>query len=203
MARCPSCDYPLPEDRARLGARCPSCRNALYEPPTRFGRPLRPGEAACTVHPENESIDTCARCGNFFCEICRCRWRDQLLCSACVERALESSEAAPHQERAHFVQSLMGLLAGIGAWVLAGLGIIVGGLLANSSPQGLIAGSLLIVAALGCAALAALFGVGLSAAALRARGNHMIMAASGLFLSGLLFGLVSGFIAYNLYTQMG
>ena len=92
MARCPSCDYPLPEDRERMGSRCPSCKDPLYEPQGRIGRPVRMGEAACTVHPANESLGPCSRCGNFLCEVCRTRWRDQVLCAACVDRALESRD---------------------------------------------------------------------------------------------------------------
>ena len=37
MALCPSCEYPISDDRERVGARCPSCRDPLYEPPGRFG----------------------------------------------------------------------------------------------------------------------------------------------------------------------
>ena len=56
MARCPSCEYPLPDDRERLGARCPNCRDPLYEPPTRYSRPAREGEAACTAHKGMEAV---------------------------------------------------------------------------------------------------------------------------------------------------
>src|SRR5690348_14640211 len=97
MARCPSCVYPLPEDRERLGARCPNCRDPLYEPPGRVGRTAREGEGACAAHEGREAVGTCARCGNYFCEVCRTPWRGQVLCAACVERSLESGEAAPEQ----------------------------------------------------------------------------------------------------------
>src|SRR5438132_1594934 len=119
MARCPSCEYPLPENRERVGARCPNCRDPLYEPPGRFARPARPGEAACAAHPTNESIGPCGRCGNYLCEVCRTRWRDQVLCAACIERALGSDEATPEQTKASFRQALMSLLFGIASWVIA------------------------------------------------------------------------------------
>src|SRR3954469_22288991 len=125
MSRCHSCDYPLPPDRERLGARCPHCRDPLYEPPGRYGRPAHEGEAACPVHAGVESVGTCGRCGNYVCETCRTRWRDQLLCAACVDRALDSGEAAPEQERAHFRQALLGLVLGGAAWVLTGLAFLV------------------------------------------------------------------------------
>src|SRR6516225_5045554 len=101
MARCPSCEYPLPENRERVGARCPSCRDPLYEPP-----------------------GPCGRCGNYLCEVCRTRWRDQVLCPACVERALSSDEATPEQAKAAFRQALVALLLGSGSWVFALLAFV-------------------------------------------------------------------------------
>src|SRR3954470_5235994 len=112
MARCPSCDYPLPANRERLGARCPNCRDPLYEPPTRVSRPARAGEMACAVHPNSEAMGPCARCGNYLCEVCRCKWRDQIVCAACVERALEVHEVAPEQVRTHYRQALTALILG-------------------------------------------------------------------------------------------
>src|SRR6516164_6403660 len=119
MPRCPSCDYPLPPDRERLGARCPNCRDPLYEPPGRYGRPAREGEGACAVHPGIEVVGTCARCGNYLCEVCRTRWRDGILCAACVERALGSGEAPPEQKRAQLRQVLISLGLGLAAWVFS------------------------------------------------------------------------------------
>src|SRR5438067_5612622 len=119
MARCPSCEYPLPHQRERSGARCPSCHDPLYEPPGRFARPIREGEAACAIHPKNESVGPCGRCGNYLCEVCRTRWRDQVLCAACAERALGSNEASPEQATAAFRQALTALLLGGGSWVCA------------------------------------------------------------------------------------
>src|SRR5262249_17664595 len=130
MSRCPSCDYPLPLDRERLGARCPNCRDPLYEPPERIGRPARDGEGSCAVHTGVETVGTCARCGNYLCEVCRTPWRGQIVCAACVQRALETKEAAPEAARQSFVQALTGFGLGVGAWVLAAVGVLVGGLVA-------------------------------------------------------------------------
>jgi hypothetical protein len=205
MARCPSCDYPLPEDRQRLGARCPSCRDPLYEPPGRFGRPVRAGEAACILHSGNESIGTCARCGNFYCEICRCKWRSQLLCVACVERALDSSEGSPEQNRTHFRQALLSVLFGLGAWVPAGLLFLMVGLFVKSASasdagiRGLFVIVGLVVMGL---VLIALLGVGQGAAAIRTRGNHMIMANFGMILSALYVGAVVGMLALSVWNNL-
>jgi len=200
MARCPSCDYPLPEDRERMGSRCPSCKDPLYEPAGRFGRPVRMGEAACTVHPANESLGPCSRCGNFLCEICRCKYRDQVLCAACVERALESTEATPEQARIHFRQALFSLLLGIAAWVLFLVGFLGVVLLMAASGEALpnVGLILLVGLAIMAAAQVALFGVGQGAAALRMRGNHMTLATLGLIVSGLYVGAVIGLAAFSI-----
>src|SRR5215469_18778705 len=116
MSRCPSCDSPLPRDRERRGARCPNCLDPLYEPPDRVSRPAREDEGACALHAGRETVGTCGRCGNYFCAVCRTRWRDQVLCAACVERALASREATPEQDRAHARQALLGMLLGSSAW---------------------------------------------------------------------------------------
>ncbi len=170
MALCPSCDYPIPDDRERVGARCPNCREPLYEPPERFGRPVREGEGACGVHPECESVGPCGRCGTFMCETCRTKWRDQVLCAACVDRAMESKEAAPEQSRTQLRQAILALSMGIGAWVLSLVGFVVAGLgMAATGGQlpAAVIWILLAMAALLVAAGVALFGIGQATAVLR------------------------------------
>lgn len=193
MNRCPSCDYPLPDDRERLGARCPSCRDPLYEPPGRVSRPTRPGEGACAQHAGREAVGACGRCGNYFCEVCRTRWRDQVLCTACVERALTSREATPEQARAHFRQALLGLLMGLGAWALFILGVVVVGVAAyvgNHSADPILI--LLILLLFIAAMVFGVMGTGNAVAALRTRGQHMILATSALLISGLFLGVFLG-----------
>lgn len=194
MARCPSCDYPLPPDRERIGARCPNCRDPLYEPPGRIGRPAREGEGACALHAGQEAVGTCGRCGNYFCEVCRTRWRDQILCAACVERAVASREAAPGQSRTHFRQALLGLLLGGGAWGA----IILTQLLALAGAPEVLVG--LMVLFLGAAALLmGALGLGQAAAVLRTRGPHMILGTIGLIVSGLFLGAFIGFFSFLLW----
>ena len=192
MARCPSCDYPLPENRERVGARCPSCRDPLYEPPGRFARAARPGEAACAAHPQNESVGPCGRCGNYLCEVCRTRWRDQVLCTACTERALGSPEASPEQAKSAFRQALLSLLLGIGAWVTAILVFVLFAVVLASSGPTL---PLLVLFVLGFvgAAVPAVFSIGQAVTVLRARVNHMLMATAGLVLSGLYVAVIIGY----------
>jgi hypothetical protein len=200
MDRCPSCDYPLPENRERLGARCPNCRDPLYEPAGNPVRKVREGEAACAVHAANESVGTCARCGNFLCDVCRSRWRDQVLCAACVARYLEAREAVPEQTQASLRRAMLSLGLGIGAWVLCLLAFLLAGLVMAVSGSGavLVAGLLAILVFLGASVLA-LFGVGQAAAVLRTRDGHMILATIGLILGGLYVGLLVGLFALNLW----
>jgi hypothetical protein len=207
MALCPSCDYPIPDDRERVGARCPNCRDPLYEPPGRFGRPVREGEGACSVHPECESVGPCGRCGNFMCETCRTRWRDQILCAACVDRALESKEAAPEQSRSHFRQALTALLLGVGAWALGVVGFIVavvaviaaGG---KQTPATTAIAGLIILVMFAAGGAVALFGIGQAVAVLRVRGGHMILATIGLTVGGLFIGLFIGLFALSLFLAV-
>jgi hypothetical protein len=200
MSRCPSCEYPLPADRDRLGARCPRCHDPLYEPARRYGRPVREGEGACPVHAGVESVGVCGRCGNYLCEVCRTRWRNGILCAACVNRALESREATPEQARAHFRQALAALLLGVTAWVVGVLAHLAIGLLALSA-QGpeVILVVLVLLLVLGGAVLAGALGIGQAVAALRTRGSHMILATVGLIVSGLYVGALIGLFTFNIW----
>lgn len=197
MNRCPSCDYPLPHDRERIGARCPNCRDPLYEPPGRISRPTREGEGACAVHAGRETVGTCGRCGNFFCEICRTRWRDQIVCASCVERALASREATPEQARAHLRQAVLGLLLGIAAWGVFLLGQLMG-VAAIAANKNVLLLLVALVFMVGSAPLGVL-GIGQAAAALRARGHHMIVATGGLLISGLFVGSFIGLFVFQLW----
>ena len=206
MALCPSCEYPLPDDRERVGARCPNCRDPLYEPPGRFGRPVREGEGACSVHPECESVGPCGRCGNFMCETCRTRWRDQILCAACVDRVMESKEAAPEQSRTHLRQALMALCMGIGAWVLGVIGFVVA-VVAVAASGGrptvatLVTTGLILMAMFLAGGAVSMFGMGQAVAVLRVRGNHMILATIGLVVGALYIGMFIGLFAMSIYNS--
>jgi hypothetical protein len=196
MNRCPSCDYPLPHDRERVGARCPNCRDPLYESPDRVSRPARENEGTCALHAGREAVGTCGRCGNYLCEVCRTRWRDQILCAACVERALAAREATPQQARAHFRQAILGLLLGIGAWGGLLLGQLLGvAFVANKNVLLLLLALLAVVSS----ALLGVLGIGQAAAAVRARGHHMIVATSGLIISGLFVGAFIGLYIFQLW----
>jgi hypothetical protein len=199
MNHCPSCDYPLPHDRERLGARCPNCRDPLYEPASRLSRPVREGEGACALHAGREAVGTCGRCGNYFCAVCHTRWRDQVLCTACVERAVASREATPEQARAHLRQALLGLLMSLGAWVVFTLGILL--VLVISSSPNLYVLIFVVLLMFICAMLLAVMGTGNAVAALRTRGQQMIMATSALLIGGLFLGVFLGYYILELWVM--
>jgi hypothetical protein len=199
MARCPSCDYPLPDDRERLGARCPNCQGPLYEPP-RPARAARPNEAGCAVHPVNEVVGSCARCNQSLCEVCRTRWRDQVVCPACIQRELETRDAAPEAVQGQARRAKWSALLGGAAWGLAlvalGLVWLLGGLTGASLVLLVV---LLVVLML--AGLAALFAVGLSLALLRLKEQRAAQLATlGLVLGGLYVGALLGFFTLGVWS---
>lgn len=201
MARCPSCDNSLPEEREKVGSRCPNCHDPIYEPPTRFPRPAREEEATCAVHPGMESVGTCGRCGNYLCETCRTRWRGKVWCAACVNRALGAGERTPEQERGHFRQALFSLVFGGGAWLLSAVAFVVLGVFAAAAgtlQAQLLAGVVIIGVLTGNVLLGAL-GVGQAVAALRTRGSHMILATIGLIIGGLYIGAIQGFLLFVIW----
>jgi hypothetical protein len=196
MARCPTCDFPLPSDLERLGARCNNCRNPLYEPAGRWTRPAQPDEGACVAHPDCEAVGACQRCGATVCETCRSPWRGQIFCLTCVERAYANGEADSGHGRILTRLALAALLFGCLAWLLSGLFYYS---IRNADAQPSL-GILLLQPILGLGSgLMALFGVGLGAAALRSRGEHMPLATVGLVLCGLLLGALLGLFTFTLW----
>ena len=192
MRRCPSCHERLPADPARRGARCPHCRDPLYEE----REPRRRDEVgSCAAHPGNPAADTCPRCGNYACAVCRTRWRDRWLCAACVDRALDAREAVPGEAAAHLRQAVLGLIFGALSWGVVLVALVIGAAATESKNIALIAVAGLLLMG---SPLPAVFGVGQAAAAIRTRGDHMILATIGLVLSGLHVGTVIGLIAFSL-----
>jgi hypothetical protein len=196
MVVCRECGERLPDDPDRPGARCPVCREPLYDQRPGRRRPAEDGQ--CAVHPENPALCTCGRCGNYLCEVCRTRWRDRWLCAACVDLALENKEAVPAEASAHLRQALLALGLGILAWLifLGALLLVAAGMEAkNVVLMGL--GGLTVL----LSPVPAVIGVGQAVAAIRARGDHMILATLGLVLSGVNVGAFIGLLSFSIALQ--
>jgi hypothetical protein len=193
MIRCPECGERLPGDPDRYGARCPDCREPLYdEPPPRRRRI----DAQCPVHPENVALGTCARCGNYLCVVCRTRWRQRWLCAACVDLSLERREVVPAQASAHLRQAILALALGGGCWALILLCILFAVASQNIGAV-VLAGFVMLASPLPSA-----IGLGQGIAAIRARGDHMILATLGLILCGLNVGVFIGLMTFGMALQM-
>jgi len=206
VPNCSHCYNPLRGTRDEVGARCPTCREPLYEqsrdphqaPQQGQARDLAPG-SQCPGHPRNPAVGTCQRCGNFFCAVCWSYWREQTLCSSCVERALEANDLAPVEVRAHLRQALLAMLCGAAAWLLTiGGGVLMAvGAAGEINPGPILLGFFAFLSSL----LPSILGVGQGAAAIRARGNHMILATLGLILSGLHVGIILGLFSVSVLQE--
>jgi hypothetical protein len=203
MPSCPCCGEYLPGSRDRYGARCRHCRGPLYERPEDYDElpPTPTAETStCPQHPQNAAIGTCQRCGNFFCRVCRTRWREQIFCTACVERALDTGDVAPQAARAHFRNAMLGAIFGAIAWVL----FLVGGALIMLGVFQTKEAQQLVLVVLGLALMTpgpflSVFGVAHGASAVRARGDHMILATLGLILAGLHVGVTIGLCVMTIW----
>jgi hypothetical protein len=174
----------------------------LYERAATVRRAEDEDEGQCVTHPDNVAAGTCHRCGNFYCSVCRTRWRRQLLCLACLQRALETREASPEEARAHYLQALWSLICGIGGWAAGLLGVVLMAVGLQAGPQdpsflAVVLGFFLI---LGAPAFA-VPGLGLGATAIRARGDHLILATAGMVLSALMAGAVVGVICLGIWRS--
>ncbi|MBL8798155.1 MAG: hypothetical protein JNM56_29935 [Planctomycetia bacterium] len=197
MPRCPACGQSFQGERDQVGARCPLCREPLYEEPR---DPRRAGgqaaaQGTCALHPGNAAGSTCQRCGNFLCPVCWTRWSGQTICPACLERALESSETSPLEARAHLRQALLAIIFGVLAWGITLLSILI--MVVGFANQRVEVAGIGVLIMLG-SPLPAVLGVGQGAAAIRARGNHMIVATLGLVLSGVHIGMIVGLFTFSL-----
>jgi hypothetical protein len=193
---CYYCREEVEGDKTETGARCPRCRRPLYEESEtyelepRVSRRRPPG--LCPLHPHSTALGICQRCGNFICVVCRTRWAGISLCTGCIERGLEAKEANPEAVRNHRRQAVLALVFGGCAW-----GFVLGGLLLASLAKPEEGGGALLPLAILLlipSPFFAVLGVGQGTAAIRQRGDQLIVATIGLLLSGLYLGGFLGVI---------
>ncbi len=202
MPMCRACRRFLRGDVETVGARCPYCKEPLYEHPlVSAGGARGKDDTVCTLHAENGAVGTCGRCGNFICAVCRSTWHDAVVCPVCLERALESGEAVPGDKRANWWQAVLGMVFGTSAWavMIFGFVLLFIGIQDGFSLGALGAGSLLFLGSV----VFSVAGVGLAAAAIRARGGHMIIATIGLVLGGLHVGTLIGLFSLSMWMNHG
>ena len=137
------------------------------------------------------------------CETCRTRWRDQILCAACVDRALESRDAAPEESRTHFRQAFLAFGLGVGAWVIGVLGVVAAVLAVvaaggRQTPAILGVVGLIMIAMFLAGGAMAVLGIGQAVAVLRVRGGSMILATLGLTVGGAFIGMFIGLFALSI-----
>ena len=197
MMPCTICGEPLPSDPERTGARCPRCREPLYEP-GRDPHRLSAEGGRCAAHPHNGAVATCQRCGNYLCAVCWTRWQQKAVCAGCVNRALEAGETMPAEAKAHLRQAVLAVIFGVLAWLvtLAGFLLAAAGMASGFNEALLVLGGLALL----LSPLVSVVGVGQAAAAIRARGDHMIMATIGLILAGLHSGMLVGLFTFSIWN---
>jgi hypothetical protein len=174
----------------------------LYERRTAPRRAEDAAEGQCVTHPASRAVGTCQRCGNFVCSVCRSRWQRRIVCLACLERTMQSREASPEETRAHYLQALWSMIFGVAGWALLLLGMVLFAYAFRAGPEN--PGVAAAVPALLFVLLAPSFvvpGLGLGAAAVRSRGDHLVLATIGLILSALMAGAIVGMIALSVWRN--
>jgi len=129
------------------------------------------------------------------CSACWTRWNRLSICPNCLTRALEGSETSPNEERAHLRQAILAILFGGLAWGITIFSIII--MIVGFANQRVEVAGIGVLVILG-SPLPAVLGVGQGAAAIRARGNHMIVATLGLILSGVHIGMIVGIFTFSM-----
>jgi hypothetical protein len=111
---------------------------------------------------------------------------------------LQSREASPEDVRTHYLQALWSMIFGIGGWALLLSGVVLFAIGIRNGPEHpavvAVLPALLFLLAAPCLVVP---GLGLGAAAVRTRGDHMVLATIGLALSALMAGAMIGAIAVN------
>jgi hypothetical protein len=204
IRRCRFCHEMLRGEPEEIGARCPHCRRAIYERsddhPIPVAEPV--DRDVCVIHATSTAIGTCPRCGNFICEVCRTRWRDRWLCVACVERALSQREAAPEEQRAHRRQAILSFVFGALTWLAAALGIALLIFGARQDQfEAMVVRMVMVLVVLVAGLVGAALGLAQGIAAIRVRGDHMILATAGVLLCGLYAGMMIGFLSVQVWQD--
>jgi hypothetical protein len=106
---------------------------------------------------------------------------------------LQSRAASPEEARDHFHQALWSMIFGVAAWALLLVGLLLFAFAFSAGPENpAIAAVLPALFFVAIAPALVVPGLGLGAAAIRTRGDHMVLATIGLVLSALMAGVIIG-----------
>ena len=199
MDICPHCEFSFQADRELTGSRCPSCHDPLYEPPSRITRRSKPGEPVCAVHPESESLGTCTRCRKNYCETCRCRWQDQIVCFECVKKILQSAGGHSTSGKMDNRETMISILSGFLAVFFVAFAIFVikkYQLSGGDSETGF--GFILFMLYL-LIALFSIFAIGMGSSVVRGNRLRVMIGLQGIVLGGICIAFLMANMAWNLW----
>lgn len=196
MIECRYCREIFRKPPEKIGARCPTCRMPLFEKERQRTPVVDLGP--CSVHKENQALGKCQRCGRMMCAACRTRWEDEIVCPACLEKALQAGEASPRQVRALGRQATWSFLFALAAWGLLALSLWPISSLGRGQPSkelAYIAATLFLGAWVPAAAA-----VGHGVSSLCTRARNMALAVVGVCLAGLQLGISIGLLVLNIWA---
>lgn len=129
LIQCPKCKAWLLEGvfNRPEPAPCPACGTSLQVEvfPAMFRKiagghhgdaVMIEGESSCFFHPQKKAVVTCDACGRFLCALCDCQWKNQHLCTTCLEAGCKKQtiagleEERPLYRRQALVLSLLPIL---------------------------------------------------------------------------------------------
>lgn len=195
MIECRHCRQVFRTPPEKVGARCPTCRMPLFEKERQ--RPPAVDLGPCAEHAEATAVAKCQRCARMMCSVCRTRWAEELLCPACLGRALADGEANPRAVQTQNRQAVWSLLLALAAWGLLLLTLWPLSNLFRGQPDKGIA--TFAVSLFLLSFLPALFALGHGTACIRTRGQRLALATLGVCLAGSHLGVSLGTLFLNVW----
>src|SRR5687768_6415881 len=188
MIECRYCRDVFRTPVEKIGARCPTCRMPLFEKDRH--RPPVVDLGPCAFHKNNSAVAKCQRCGKMMCALCRSRWDEEIVCTACLDQGLQKGETSPRVLQTQNRQATWSLLLAISGWSLMLLALWPLSSLFRGQPDR------------GPASFAAflfftsfffsLFALGQAADCIRMRGQRLSIATWSLALAGTHLGISLG-----------
>jgi hypothetical protein len=194
MIECRHCREVLSQPIEKIGARCPTCRMPLFEKDRHRAPVVDLGP--CGLHADRSAVAKCQHCGKMMCGVCRTRWREETVCTACLDQALRSGGVTPWQARTQNRQAALSVVLASMAWLVLWLAFWPLAALFRGTPdRGAATFALMLFFG---SFFFSLFASGQAAAVIRVRGRRLLMATCGLTLAGLHLGVCLGLVVVNI-----